>query len=187
MGIIQSCPFCKSSCLNSLSLIIVECGCGWRLSLEDKQALSFYIGNKVEGLTLDEVWGYDANTMEDKHDYIQWMFPNDEPSQFNPNAPLLSDEECRIFKASPALLCCAINSVGKFMNFLRSNMHLWIQPFNHNHLRITRMLKFLMLIGLETEAEARLEELRLISETYSETDLSVSMNYWTNACDKRVR
>jgi hypothetical protein len=38
----------------------------------------------------------------------------------------------------------------------------WLHPGNHNHLRITRILKCLMILGLQEEAQAFFECLRKI-------------------------
>eukprot|EP00435_Cladocopium_sp_Y103_P068359 s2_g31.t1 len=45
-----------------------------------------------EGRMLDDILRWDDRTMEAVHDYVQWIFPTDEASMFNSQAPLLSPE-----------------------------------------------------------------------------------------------
>lgn len=52
------------------------------------------------------------------HDYIQWLFPLKEPSNFNPDAPLLTDEDIVIFKADPELREAVFQSFHRFLKFL---------------------------------------------------------------------
>ena len=42
------------------------------------------------GRTLDEILNWNDQAMEAVHDYVQWIFPTDEASMFNSQAPLLS-------------------------------------------------------------------------------------------------
>lgn len=50
--------------------------------------------------TFITVTNYNLEDMESKHDYIQWLFPLREPSEFNPDAPLLTDEDIEAFHTS---------------------------------------------------------------------------------------
>lgn len=50
-------------------------------------------------------------------------------------------------------------SVHTFMKFLYLMAEFWCTDRDHNHLRITRMLKSLMLLGLEKEAGHVYDEL----------------------------
>lgn len=56
----------------------------------------------------------------------------------------------------------------------------WVMRFNHNHLRITRIIRSLRVLGLETEAEnfyLALAEVHEHTGRISET----SLMYWTRA------
>ena len=158
-----------------------------------------------EGRTLQDAWAL-YNDFETCHDFIQFLFPLPEPSIFNPNAPLLSEDDIKIFKADPEIRENLIHSTELFMKFLGMELsveskykgrkhtvldvavefdsddiehevteevfdRLFIQgkvgvkprlvtfnfrnrnrifgEFNHNHLRMTRMLLCLTLCGLE--------------------------------------
>jgi hypothetical protein len=57
----------------------------------------------------------------------------------------------------------------------------WICLFDHNYLRITRILKCLIAFGLENEALAFYECLRKIYHQDSDRIGSKTFQYWTNA------
>ena len=60
-----------------------------------RDLIEFYrgIAPDSEGRTLADLWAFSDDEMEEVHDFIQWMFPLREPSRFNPDAPLLTDED----------------------------------------------------------------------------------------------
>ena len=55
--------------------------------------VAFYRGEAADyqGRTLHDIWNWNDRRLEDRHDYIQVLFPLPEPSQFNARAPLLDD------------------------------------------------------------------------------------------------
>jgi len=62
---------------------------------------------------------------------------------------------------------------------------IWLSPGNHNHLRITRILRCLSLLGLEAEARAFFECLSEIYEDEQKKPLAVisseTILYWRGA------
>ena len=134
--------------------------------------LDFYRGQATdtEGRRLHDLWTWDDDSLESVHDFIQWLFPLPEPSQFNPDAPLLSSEDIAAFRAEASLRANlrrsferilsflglterADASIGEGASFAARAADVWTTP-NHNWLRITRILRSLTLLGLETEAHA---------------------------------
>lgn len=55
--------------------------------------LDFYLGTGTDhrGRTLWQIVQKSDAWIEETHDYIQWLFPLSEPSQFNPHAPILTE------------------------------------------------------------------------------------------------
>ena len=51
-----------------------------------------------EGRRLDQIWQWEMNRLEGRHNYIQWLFPTEESSYFNPQAPVLSNGDVEAFK-----------------------------------------------------------------------------------------
>jgi hypothetical protein len=103
------------------------------------------------------VWSHDY--LEECHSFIQWMFPLKEPSRFNPSAPLLTDEDIKIFRADNLIqsnLSKSLNRMLDFYGFEWENARIvlapnwtgeWLAPNNHNLLRITRILGCLRLVS----------------------------------------
>lgn len=134
--------------------------------------LDFYRGAGADaaGRTIGEIWSWDSKRLEMVHDFIQWLFPLPEPSRFNPEAPLLTAGDVAAFCTDPDLRERARRSLDLMLGFYSlerkgdriardpsfgPSAH-WLQPLNHNHLRLTRIMLFLRYAGLEGEADALL-------------------------------
>lgn len=135
--------------------------------------LAFYAGEAPDaaGRMIDEIWSWDHRRLEMIHDFIQWLFPLPDPSRFNPDAPLLSPADCAAFRADADLQQRVRRSLDLMLSFLglrregaivmrgtdftRDAAH-WLQPANHNHLRLTRIMLFLRHAGLTPEAASLL-------------------------------
>jgi hypothetical protein len=151
------------------------------------EIIDFYEGKKTSCRhNLSDIWSYSFERLEDEHDYIQWMFPLNEPSAHNNKAPILTAEDIKTFRESPMLKWRVMTSVHTFMRFLHFTTGAWLCEYDHNHLRITRILKCLMLFGMEKEAEAVLSELRslvIFHMAYlgDPNFMAKPMNFWFDA------
>jgi hypothetical protein len=174
---------------------------------QDKQLtqriVPFYLGAQrdSEGRTIAEIWVWDFEELECAHDYIQWLFPLPERSAFNPDAPLVDNEVIQAFKSDLRLrqnLLRSLTVMLRFYGLQRQENDVgkvvitqsedypdrqceWVQPFDHNYLRITRILKCLMLFGLGNEAQAFYECLKQIYRESSDQIGGETFQYWTNA------
>lgn len=102
--------------------------------------------------SLKDVWSFSDNQIERTHDFIQWVFPTTEPSQNVNGSPVLSGGELKLVVNSDSARASVLKSSEWFLNFLTRNKS-WTRGRDHNHLRITRMLRSLKLIGETTTAE----------------------------------
>jgi len=135
------------------------------------------------------MWDSSFKRLEDSHDYIQWLFPLNEPSAHNSNAPILTKEDIEEFRNSPRLRWALLTSVHIFVRFLHFTTRNWVSSFDHNQLRITRMLKCLMLLGLEEYARVLLDEILLIVDCHGPDDgkhsarqqMSRAIGFWKDA------
>ena len=89
---------------------------------------------------------------ETTHDYIQWLFPLDEPSRSVNGAPVLTELDIDEIRQSSLAQANLAESARWFLGFLERNNH-WITKYNHNHLRITRVIKSLRLLTSEEAAD----------------------------------
>lgn len=100
--------------------------------------------------TVETYLAADDEWLEDRHDWVQWAFPNREPSVFNPEAPVWTPAEAAALpEAARANL---VQLLARYRLFL-SRMRCWRSGFDHNHARITRVIHCLRDAGLTAEAQ----------------------------------
>jgi len=63
----------------------------------------------------------------------------------------------------------------------RTNSRNWAVRFDHNHLRITRILRCLRILGLQTECEAFFKALEEVYDDPAVKISELSLTYWTRA------
>ncbi|MDA9986026.1 opioid growth factor receptor-related protein [Alphaproteobacteria bacterium] len=117
---------------------------------------------------------------ETSHDYIQWLFPLDEPSRSVNGAPVLAELEIDEIRESSLAQANLAKSARWFLGFLERNDH-WITKYNHNHLRITRVIKSLRLLASDEAAD----EFKNIVFEYLGDDLNLidpkARSFWNSA------
>ncbi len=161
------------------------------------QLIDFYrgTGSDTRGRSLEQIWSYSDKEMEYHHDFIQWLFPLREPSQYNPHAPVLCDEDIQIFRANDLLRQNLKHSFERFLSFLGlARMASGIGPGpdferksgvftspNHNWLRITRVLTSLRLLGLEADSQSFFDCLQNLVKNGQALVSNETMAYWRNA------
>ena len=104
------------------------------------------------GRTLSMIMAFDDQTIESTHDFIQWIFPLDEPSRSHPGAPVLDLFEIEEIKSSEVAQANLMQSADWYFGFLQRHDH-WIRQYDHNHLRITRVIKSLRLLVSDEVAD----------------------------------
>ena len=162
----------------------------------DSPLVRFYSGEGTDdhGRTLADVLAFDHNRMEYVHDFIQWLFPTCEPSDYNPDAPTLTGDDVRAFRERPELREKLRRSFEGFLDFLgleyvgdevgevagRGPRRKVFEIPNHNWLRITRVLLCLKTLGLDDECRAFFEYLELV---YDRGDgvAAGTFAYWRDA------
>jgi len=161
--------------------------------------LDFYRGqaNDVEGRFLKDIWTWDDDKLEAVHDFIQWLFPLPEPSQFNSDAPLLTEQDIAAFKSDPILQANLMKSYERILGFLGLTLaaggkvveganfsaripDVWAFP-NHNWLRITRILRCLTLLGMSAQAQALFDRLGAFYHGRRFPIPANTFRYWTEA------
>jgi hypothetical protein len=160
--------------------------CSGRLSPNEDIA-GFLAGTRPDdrGRYLRQIQQWPDEQLENVHDFIQWMFPLQQRSAVNPQAPVLdvatiaairsdrsSQENLRIsFHRMLAFYGLQVMPesdlrIGFAQDFRHRAVN-WLSAGNHNHLRITRIIKSLSLLGMESEARALLECLKGIYQQES--------------------
>jgi Opioid growth factor receptor (OGFr) conserved region len=159
--------------------------------------LHFYRGGEDDdGRTLDEILGWPDAELEAVHDFIQWLFPLPEMSGANPSAPVLDATTIDAFRGSEDLQQRLRQSFLRMLRFYGLEFHQgvvqqaanfsarsvnWLSPGNHNHLRLTRMLRSLRLLALAAESAALYKALSEIYGNHSDRITQRTYQFWTEA------
>src|SRR5690606_12254281 len=115
--------------------------------MQNTKLINFYFNNGFdhEGRTLYDYHNFTNDQMENIHNYIQWMFPLNEPSFINEFAPIVTIEDT-LFVTRNEHKLAFIDSLDKFCRFIfkeENRSRIFQSSFNHNHLRISRAIKSL--------------------------------------------
>ena len=171
-----------------------------------KEILNFYRDGKPnpEGRLLTDIWKYDPMRLEHVHNYIQWLFPINEPSYFNRDTPKLTPEVVEIFLKDSSLKVKMIKSFIVMLTFYGLKLEYneatkeysatksqkyderkenWQTGMNHNFLRITRILNCLNTLGLEKLGKAFYDCLMILVKEGPEGFNELSISYWQKAME----
>ncbi len=163
----------------------------------------FYAGEVPDdqGRFLGDIQKWTPSQLEAVHNYIQWLFPLPEPSPVNPRAPVLDAQTIAEFARRPELRDALRRSLEVMIGFYGFQVAAgpppavfpaerweqaarnWLSPGNHNHLRITRILRSTRLLNLPAYAEAFFAALEALYRTpRGHKGISeVSFRYWRQA------
>ncbi|KAK0514667.1 hypothetical protein JMJ35_003284 [Cladonia borealis] len=159
------------------------------------------------GRTRSSILAWSDDELEYHHDYIQLLFPLPEGSPFNPSAPVIDEVTFYAFRSRLELQTQLRASLQRMLHFygfqfasetgsgghpqglqvLNSSNYSeasrnWLRRFNHNHLRITRILRSLRVLGLEKEAW---EFFKALKRVYEGGRIGQkSMMFWTRAIER---
>jgi hypothetical protein len=164
--------------------------------------LSFLRGDGPNGAgsSLSEVLEQDDDWWEAKHDFVQWLFPNPLPSRVNPRAPLLTEHVIEAFQSDASIHPNVDRALLRFTQFLGFELtpeggyvlletwpiakKRWFGRDTHNGLRITRVLKFLVSIGREEQAEALVRALLHMCRSEAGCGITpIARSYWRASLD----
>jgi hypothetical protein len=164
--------------------------------------LSFLRGDGPNGAgtSIGEVLEQDDDWWETKHDFVQWLFPNPLPSRANPRAPLLTEEALEAIQSDLILQANVDRALVRFTQFLGFGLtpegdyvlletwpiakKRWFGRDTHNGLRITRVLKFLVSIGREEQAEALVGALLHMCRAEAGCGITpIARSYWRASLD----
>ena len=105
--------------------------------------------------TLQEILDKDNDWWEFNHDFIQWVYSTDEPSKFNDNVPILTKDFVQLL-VNDKHFYGTYSLKKRFDNFVETGC--LEQPFNHNHLRLSRFLRFISLFEGNESSLDKLDE-----------------------------
>ena len=157
----------------------------------------------AKGRTLSTILAWDDSKLERSHDYIQLIFPLPERSAFGWSAPVIDREIFESFRSRPELRARFKDSLIRILQFYGFRLQEtsegpkinrgfnfskvagnWVNRMDHNHLRITRIIRSLRVLGLEHEAQAFYAALDEVYHKYESCIGQKSMNFWTRAAKR---
>jgi hypothetical protein len=153
----------KDSISNRISIFYDE------INIMPSRLLLFYSCDVTdsENRTFEDILKFNDEELEKCHNYIQWIFPTDEPSQHNKTAPIIESLELHEFIHSEKIqnnFFKALKIILKFYGFdaefngnklskieksidFEEKINKWFRYRNHNLLRISRILLSMNLFG----------------------------------------
>ena len=156
-----------------------------------------------KGRTVDSILAWDDDRLETAHDYIQILFPLPEYSPYNSWAPAVDRTTFNAFRQRKALRDNLTRSFERMLDFYGFTLEkyggkvevcqspgfpeasqTWLAKYDHNHLRMTRIIRSLRVLGLEMEAQAFYVALR---EVYRENPKQInekSLMFWRRAAER---
>lgn len=160
----------------------------------------------AQGRKLSDILSWSDSRLEFSHDYIQTLFPLPERSPIDPSAPIIDHATFTAFRSRPEVrfrLRLALERICQFYGFrfhgiveddsfsierqgsgrFEARARNWVSRFNHNHLRITRIIRCLRVLGLDEEAKAFFDA---VEKVHGETGRigDRSLMFWTRAMER---
>lgn len=146
------------------------------------QIIQYLQGSGIDhrGRKLSEVLSADDTFLEQEHDYIQWLFPLREASYNVESAPVITEEEVKKAKVDKSVQDNMNKSLGRMTKFYLGNDH-WLVPREHNHLRITRIIKSTRMILGDDSATGFYDQIMERVHATEADILPLHLAYWTDA------
>jgi hypothetical protein len=161
----------------------------------------FYAGSGTDaaGRTLEQVWRFKPAEIETRHDFIQWLFPLREPSRYNPDAPLLAPADEDAFRRDARLQENLLRSLDMMLGFYglrREGKEIlppdlpglaeraWLTPGDHNHLRLSRIVQSLALLGQDGLARSLQSRLMDIARARPDRVAPRTVEVWSGLLER---
>lgn len=124
--------------------------------------------DREDGYKFEEIMNFTYHQMEQYHRWVQWLFPTKEQSYFQPDVPILNNDVIKQFREDPELqrrtkwaFLKVLDFYGFELKDVGDEEHIVLQEagfhhehpdwairhFNHNYLRLTRVLTALRYFG----------------------------------------
>ncbi|KAI0398027.1 opioid growth factor receptor conserved region-domain-containing protein [Xylariaceae sp. FL0594] len=167
-------------------------------------------GADAKGRTLDTILAWPDAELERCHDYIQTVFPLPEASGVSSSAPILEAATVELFRRTPELQARVRDMFVRMLSFYGFDTevgddHLgvtiiiipskdrfkaqrgyarWVKWGDHNHLRITRIIRSLRVLGLGDAARSFYDAVRTVQTQKGGSAISrTSIEYFTRASE----
>ncbi len=137
-------------------------------------------GTDARSRTVFDVLAMDDVAMERTHDFIQWLFPLPEPSAAVPGSPVLTPGDIQAIRVSELAPIALAGATDRMIAFYQKT-HDWLMPNDHNHRRITRIIRSLRLLQGDEAADAFRDAILERVEATRAPVSARSRGYWATA------
>ena len=141
----------------------------------------FLLGKEEDfkGRTIEDIWSFSDIQIEKNHDFIQLIFPLNKRSQNVFHGYYLDNEELiNDLKENKQICENIMKSSSWFLSFLKRNHH-WKSIYDHNQLRITRVIECLRLLVGDDEADNFYQSVLVLC---SDKNINqITLEYWKNS------
>ena len=138
-------------------------------------------GKDFKGRTLESIWSFSDEDIERTHDFIQILFPLNKPSESAFHGYYLDSEDLiEQIRSNTIARENILKSSNWYLSFLTRNVWLWNRNYDHNQLRITRVIECLRLLISEDEADKFYNDVLKIIKDNNKVN-QTSLNFWKNA------
>lgn len=163
-------------------------------------AIQFLAGTGVdtECRSVVQYLDFGADDWERQHDIIQWAFPNHVESAYHPNSPVVEIGKVVAHRQLPQ---AQSNMAKLFFNYLSSlsidlndqqefiltkGEPYWLEPGNHNYLRITRVIIALRIFKLDIIAEKFATFVLQLPKSHPYAINNTTVTYWHKALHDKL-
>lgn len=137
-------------------------------------------GCDAAGRSLDDVLAYGPQDLEARHDFIQWLFPLTEASAAVPGSPVLSALDVETIRTSARCQAGLARAAERMGRFFDETDH-WMRASDHNHLRITRIIKSLRRLAGDRPADRFKKRIIDRVEATRAPVNAVTLGFWREA------
>lgn len=125
----------------------------------------------------NQILAMDNEELEYTHDWVQWLFPLLEPSLAVPDSPIMTLEDVRAIQKSIDLKATYWLGVSRVVDFFVSTKY-WLKYTDHNHKRITRIIRSMKLILGNDDAMLFYDMIMKLNEDAGNPVAWVNREYW---------
>lgn len=150
-----------------------------RPQIVNRQLVAFLEGSGTDSRSrrLVDIWQFDDDEIEYTHDFIQWMFPLKEASGSNFSAPTLLASEVDFIRSSAECQQNLKTSASWILAFFKRSEEV-ARFTNHNHLRVTRIIKSLRLLHSDQMADQFKQDVLAIIQKRQARINPVTVAFW---------
>jgi hypothetical protein len=132
-----------------------------------------------KGRMIQDIWNYSDEEIEGIHDFIQILFPLNKKSQSVFHGYYLeTDDLVQSLKDDEQVKENILKSSEWFLSFLKRHDY-WKRGYNHNQLRISRIIECLRLIVGDKEANSFYKLIKILTKNANLNKKTTE--FWDNA------